>query len=801
MLAITSTPASAAVGCAATPATPNTAHFRGIAGPASTRASCASELGGGGGGASPSNNGTPPLIYHGGPVMATPSAGNQVVVTPIFWAPTGYSFTSSYETVIETYLQDLAADSDKTTNVFGTTYQYTQGTAPNTVPVNYRMVAGTPITTNAAFPTAGCTTDTGAIYGDNSGYSTCLDDQQVESELDSVVAAHGLTRDLGHLYVMLLPKGVESCFYPAGTANQECTLNYTASAAYCAYHSGFYGSLGSGEVIYANMPFPIYNSPVGYTCGSQGGLPGTEAPNGDADADTEISPLSHEMAESMTDPNGNAWYDSTGNENGDDCAYIYGATSGVAGALYNQTVNGHHYLTQEEFSNADYAISKSDGCQQSSVPVVPTVTGVSPGSGPTAGGGTVTITGTGFPGATKVWFGSTSASFTIVNPTTITATAPAGGAGAEDVTVATTAGTSATSAADEYTYPPPPPPAPSVAGVGPMSGTTDGGTSVTITGSHLTGATAVSFGSTPATTFSVTDDGHIAATAPAGTGTVDVTVTTPAGTSATSAADQFTYTVAQPAVTGLSPGSGPAAGGTSVTVTGTDLSGATAVSFGSTPATTFSVTDSGHLTATAPAGTGTVDVTVTTPAGTSATSAPDRFTYTVARPTVTGISPSTGPTAGGTSVTITGTNLTGATAVRFGTRAATAVVVVDAGHVRATAPAGVAGTVDVTVTTPGGTSAVSAGDRFKYASKPKVRLLSVHAGSHAGGTRVVITGTGFAPGSVVHFGTKRGLRVVVSSSTRIVVRTPAHTRGKVNVTVTTPGGTSSAVRSDRYTFS
>src|SRR5690348_14038970 len=53
--------------------------------------------------------GSPPLINHGGHVMGTPSAGDQVVVTPIFWAPSGFSFTDAYRTVISTYLADLAA--------------------------------------------------------------------------------------------------------------------------------------------------------------------------------------------------------------------------------------------------------------------------------------------------------------------------------------------------------------------------------------------------------------------------------------------------------------------------------------------------------------------------------------------------------------------------------------------------------------------------------------------------------------------------------------------------------------------
>jgi hypothetical protein len=87
------------------------------------------------------------------------------------------------------------------------------------------------------------------------------------------------------------------------------------------------------------------------------------------------------------------------------------------------------------------------------------------------------------------------------------------------------------------------------------------------------------------------------------------------------------YVPPPPTVTGVSPAEGPQAGGTSVTVTGTELIGATAVKFGSSDATSFTVNSESSITAVSPAGTGTVDVTVTTPAGTSATSAADQYTY------------------------------------------------------------------------------------------------------------------------------------------------------------------------------
>jgi hypothetical protein len=169
----------------------------------------------------------------------------------------------------------------------------------------------------------------------------------------------------------------------------------------------------------------------------------------------------------------------------------------------------------------------------------PTVTSVSPASGTTAGGDSVTITGSGFTGATDAAFGTASAAaMTVDSDSQVTATSPAG-TGTVDITVTTPAGTSATGPADQFTYNPPPTPA--VTSVSPASGTTAGGDSVTITGSGFTGATDAAFGTASAAAMTVDSDSQVTATSPAGTGTVDITVTTPGGTSATGPADQFTY--------------------------------------------------------------------------------------------------------------------------------------------------------------------------------------------------------------------------------------------------------------------
>jgi YVTN family beta-propeller protein len=108
---------------------------------------------------------------------------------------------------------------------------------------------------------------------------------------------------------------------------------------------------------------------------------------------------------------------------------------------------------------------------------------------------------------------------------------------------------------------------------------------------------------------------------------------------------------------------------------------------------------------------------------------PQRIAITANVPTVTNVKPASGPTAGGTPVTITGANFTEVSAVKFGASNATSFKVLSATSIEAVSPAG-AGTVDVTVTTTGGTSATGAGDHFTYVVAPTVvtgAATSVHA--------------------------------------------------------------------------
>src|SRR5207244_3900809 len=215
-------------------------------------------------------------------------------------------------------------------------------------------------------------------------------------------------------------------------------------------------------------------------------------------------------------------------------------------------------------------------------------------------GASVTITGTAFTSATAVKFNGTTATFTVISDTQITATVPTG-ATTGTISVSNPGGT-ATSASSFTVVPPPP-----ITRFSPPSGAV--GASVTITGTAFTGATAVKFNGTTAS-FTVNSATQITATVPAGATTGTISVTTPGGTA--TSASSFTV-VSPPTITSFSPTSGVV--GASVTITGTAFTGATAVKFNGTTAS-FTVNSATQITATVPTGATTGTISVTTPGGT-----------------------------------------------------------------------------------------------------------------------------------------------------------------------------------------
>jgi hypothetical protein len=174
---------------------------------------------------------------------------------------------------------------------------------------------------------------------------------------------------------------------------------------------------------------------------------------------------------------------------------------------------------------------------------------------------------------------------------------------------------------------------------------------------------------------------------------------------------QFTFS--EPQIISISPNHGPATGGTTVDIFGSEFAnGGTTVKFGSNTASSVTWIDSRHIRAVSPPGdSGTVDITATTGAGTSDTSTADQFTY---NPFLTSVVPNSGPAAGGQSATISGAGLNGATAVSFGGTPAASFSVVNSSTITAVTPAHEGGTVDLTVTTSGGGTSNAISYTFQF---------------------------------------------------------------------------------------
>jgi hypothetical protein len=359
-------------------------------------------------------------------------------------------------------------------------------------------------------------------------------------------------------------------------------------------------------------------------------------------------------------------------------------------------------------------------------PGAPTISSVTPEQGPARGGTTVTITGSGFENVSAVEFGSTKASsFTVNSPDELTAVTPSGdqsGYPTDEVEVKVITPRSTTgSQGGHFTYDGPcAPPSANLTGLSPDRGpTTGGGNPVILEGYNLGGVTSVEFGSTSVPVTRI--GGQPAVYPPPGSGTVSVslTVSVAGGCTFTSSTS---YTYYRP-LTGIEPNGGPAAGGTTVHITGSGFTGATSVEFGGIAAKSFKVESETSITAVTPAGAigdPLASVTVRAPGGPSSGS---DFIYEVG---ITNITPGSGPTAGGTPVTITGTGIYKAPcelgyceslqfvgAVKFGSTPAASQYFVSPTELVAVAPPGT-GTVDVTVEGLGHTSPRTPADRYTY---------------------------------------------------------------------------------------
>jgi hypothetical protein len=254
------------------------------------------------------------LIFHGGSVL------NGNTVYAVYWSPSNYPISGSYENLINRYFTDVAHSTGG--NVYDAATQYGAGINGSTA-----VQAGS-LSVSTNFGGAYIDGDPISNGCHDRATSVCVSDAQVVQELNKVVTAHQLSTGGNSIYFMFTPEGVGSCY-----SKSSCSFSQ-----WCAYHSS------SSSLLYANMAF---SDTVPSACDAG------YHPNAGIDpyADATISVVSHEHNEAITDPFGSAWYNSSGYEDGDLCAWNFGSLTGSGASAYNQVINGDHYALQQEWSN------------------------------------------------------------------------------------------------------------------------------------------------------------------------------------------------------------------------------------------------------------------------------------------------------------------------------------------------------------------------------------------------------------------------------------------------------------------
>lgn len=419
----------------------------------------------------------------------------------------------------------------------------------------------------------------------------------------------------------------------------------------------------------------------------------------------------------------------------------------------------------------------------------PRLTAVTPNTVPLGGGLKVLLSGTGFEAGATVTVDGVASPTTFVDDTLVFITAPPHAAGAVDVVITNTDQQSSTLTGGLTYANITLGNAPTVTSITPARGPATGGTVALVIGTNFAQGIRVLFGSTPATGVTVMNDTRLSVIAPAGAaGVVDLTVVNADGQSA-QLLRGFTYVDPSqlgtgPRIASVTPSSGLATGGTQTVLTGSGFQPGMLVFFGGYSASAAATQNTGIATATSPAGpSGRVDVAITNPDGQSSTLV-NGFSYTP-RPVLTTIFPATGPTTGGTAFTIAGSNFAPGARVYFGTTEASMVMVGSATVITGNTPPHPLGTVDVRVLNVDGQDGVLMGG-FAYNPPPSVLTVKPGGGPLAGGTTILINGTGFQTGATVRVGGAPATQVRVVNGTVLYAVTPSGTAGAAAVEVTNP---------------
>lgn len=432
----------------------------------------------------------------------------------------------------------------------------------------------------------------------------------------------------------------------------------------------------------------------------------------------------------------------------------------------------------------------------------PTISAMFPSRGPTTGGTRIGLSGTNFSANGRAFVLPAPATVEIVRGDRAIVVAPPGAAGETDVWWTNPDGWSVRSP-ETFTWLDPSllGATPTITTLTPASGATGGGTVAALSGTGFQSNARVRFGADDGTVDAIASD-HVDLHTPAHSrGAVDVWLINPDGTQVKAPAAYLF--LAPPTAISLAPAKGPASGGTHVVITGRDLH---EDPDGALPTVVFCQDYAAHtdcavaaeadvslsadakqLTVATPVHLpGIVDVAVVAPDNQAAVLT-GAFTYTQL-PTVTGISPDGGPTAGGQLVTIAGSGFQPGLGVRVAGKPCTSVNVTSASELTCLTPANAVGVADVIVTNADGGTVTAAG-AYTYVSPPILDRLTPNYGAQGVAVETTLQGRGFSPQAEVFFATTPvpAGDILSRSTTTIHLRVPL-LQGSVDVIVRNPDG-------------
>lgn len=249
-----------------------------------------------------------PITNHGGPVMT--GTVNVYVIWYGNWNQANGSDTPVGQALVRNFLKNIG------------------GTPHFNINTTYPGVSGLVSLVKEV-------TDTGS-------QGTALTDAKVKSIVTTAISNSSLPRDTNGVYFVLTSSNVSE-------SSGFCTQ-------YCGWHT-------RGTISGSNIKYSFVGNAQRCLngCAAQ-----TISPNNNAGVDGMISVIAHELEETVTDPNLNAWYDRSGAENADKCAWTFGSAQTVlpSGASYNMTIGGVNYLVQRNLKATDSKCYVTNAGQQ-----------------------------------------------------------------------------------------------------------------------------------------------------------------------------------------------------------------------------------------------------------------------------------------------------------------------------------------------------------------------------------------------------------------------------------------------------